>query len=218
MRINYVLVDYENVQPKSVARFSELKLKVLLFIGANQTKIPVELAKSLQTLGDNVEYIQISGNGSNALDFHIAYMLGKIANTDPNGYFHIISKDTGFDPLIKFLRKKGMSVARSKSIPDIPIIKATASTAPSKTTELDLVEKLIAKGAAKPRKLATLKNFINALTGKTLSESEVDALVNELTKAKYINVTDGKVSYNLPKKDLLNLGAEHDLRFRLQLQ
>jgi len=51
-------------------------------------------------MGERAEYVRISGNGSNALDFHIAFYIGQLAAHEPDAYFHIISKVTGFDPLI----------------------------------------------------------------------------------------------------------------------
>ena len=44
MRINYVLIDLENVQPASLAGLDAEFFKVLIFVGASQTKIPFELA------------------------------------------------------------------------------------------------------------------------------------------------------------------------------
>jgi hypothetical protein len=64
-------------------------------------KISLETARALQAFGPDVEYVQMDGNGTNALDFHIAYYIGRLAAEYPDAYFHIISKDTGFDPLIK---------------------------------------------------------------------------------------------------------------------
>ena len=88
LRTNYVLIDFENVQPGELKIEEEIPLKVLIFAGEKQSKVPFDLAKSLQPLGDKVEYVQISGSGKNALDFHIAYYIGKIAEQDPNSYFH----------------------------------------------------------------------------------------------------------------------------------
>jgi len=106
MRNNYILIDYENVQLTDISEIKEHPFKVLVFIGANQTKLPFEFVSSLQMLGNNAEYIKISGNGSNALDFHIAFYIGQLAERDANAYFYIISKDTGFDPLINHLQRK----------------------------------------------------------------------------------------------------------------
>jgi len=70
--------------------------KVIVFIGANQVKVSFEVASVLQRMGERAEYIKITGNGSNALDFHVAFYIGQLAAKEPEAYFHIVSKDTGF--------------------------------------------------------------------------------------------------------------------------
>ena len=123
MRINYVLIDLENVQPASLAGLDAEFFKILIFVGTAQTKIPFELANAAQKLGTRVTYIKIAGNGRNALDFHIAYYIGRLALEDPTAYFHIISKDTGFDPLIQHLKSQKIGASRSKEIGEIPLLK-----------------------------------------------------------------------------------------------
>ena len=49
------------------------------------------------------ELVRLTEPGKNALDFHIAYYLGQLALKEPDAFFHIVSKDTGFDPLIQHL-------------------------------------------------------------------------------------------------------------------
>lgn len=120
MKINYILVDYENIQPKSIDALDDIPFKAKIFLGANQSKLPLGLVQSLQKFGERVEYIQIEGAGRNVLDFHICYYLGMLANQDHNGYFHIISKDTGFDIVVKHLNLQKISCQRSSSIEDIP--------------------------------------------------------------------------------------------------
>ena len=78
---------------------------MFVFVGASQTKIPYDLAAAMQQPGENGQYVKISGNGKNALDFHLAYYVGELATNDPEVYLHVISKDTGFDHLIKHLKK-----------------------------------------------------------------------------------------------------------------
>ena len=73
MPSNYVLIDFENVQPKNLELLEGHPFKVLVFVGANQTKLPMPVVKAMQALGQKAEYIEISGSGRNALDFHIAY-------------------------------------------------------------------------------------------------------------------------------------------------
>jgi hypothetical protein len=91
LQTNYVLIDFENVQPKNLEVLSEHNFRVYLFVGANQTKLSFDLASAMQALGEKASYIKISGNGPNALDFHIAYYVGEISQKDPDAYFHIIS-------------------------------------------------------------------------------------------------------------------------------
>ena len=43
-KTNYVLIDYENVQPKNLALLTYDHCQTYLFIGAKQTKLSVELA------------------------------------------------------------------------------------------------------------------------------------------------------------------------------
>src|SRR3546814_10787787 len=113
MKTNYILIDYENVQPKNLALLEGDHFRVKVFIGAALAKLPSDLVAGMQALGSRAEYIRISGNGPNALDFHIAYYIGKIASEEPKAFFHIISKDTGFDPLIAHLKSNKIFSCRS---------------------------------------------------------------------------------------------------------
>jgi len=58
----------------------------------------------------NGSYVQISSRGPSALDFHIAYYIGKLVAVHPDAYFHIISKVKGFDPLVKHLKDQKIFV------------------------------------------------------------------------------------------------------------
>ena len=50
-KTNYILIDFENVQPTDLALLRNAPVKVKVFLGANQAKIPVALAAALQELG-----------------------------------------------------------------------------------------------------------------------------------------------------------------------
>jgi hypothetical protein len=79
MKVNFVLVDFENVQPEDMGLLQGGDVfKGKVFLGGNQVKIPLSIARALQSFGADAEYIQIEGNGSNALDFHIAYYIGRL--------------------------------------------------------------------------------------------------------------------------------------------
>jgi hypothetical protein len=197
MRTNYVLVDYENVQPKSLAALvGDQPFKVLMFVGASQTKVSFEVAECMQALGGNACYIKISGNGSNALDFHVAYYIGRIACEDPTAFFHIISKDAGFDPLIAHLKTKKILAARHKEVGDIPLLKAANTKTLAEKVEVVVVN-LRQRGAARPRTVKTLSSTIGALFQKQLGETDIKAILVELTKAGHAVIDGTKVSYSL---------------------
>lgn len=124
MRKNIVLVDFESVQPESLAALAQDHFRVLLFVGSAQAKLPFELAAAMQRMGDRAEYVKISGTGPNALDFHIAFYIGQLAAQDPAAFFHIVSKDKGHDPLIRHLKSKRILAGRSATIDAIPLVKA----------------------------------------------------------------------------------------------
>lgn len=189
---NYVLIDYENVQPDSISALDRDDVHILIFMGASQTKVNVEIAMLAQKMGTRAEYIKICGNGNNALDFHIAYYLGELTNSDPKGYFHIVSKDTGFDPLIQYLTDKKIKVCRSKAIADIPILQRQPAT---ENKTLLVIERLAKVGSSKPRTMKTLGSTINALFNKELSEKEITAIINDLKKARVLEINQSKVNY-----------------------
>ncbi|MGH8398696.1 MAG: PIN domain-containing protein [Gammaproteobacteria bacterium] len=197
MRTNYILVDYENVQPEALAQLDAEHFKVIVFVGASQTKVTFEAAKALQQMGEKAQYIQISGNGPNALDFHIAFYIGQLAKGEPMPYFHILSKDTGFDPLIKHLNTKGIQVSRSRDIKGISIVKVANLKSLDERLNV-IVSRLQRLGVAKPRTVKTLSSTVNSMFQKQLSDQELAALIKGLENNGWIEITGTKVSYSLP--------------------
>lgn len=197
MAINYVLIDFENVQPGNLELLQAHPFKVLVFVGANQTKVPFDLASAMQTLGDSAQYIKISGTGKNALDFHIAYYVGELAAKDPGAYFHIISRDTGFDTLIKHLKGRSIKIQRERDLAEIPVLRLSVASSNDEKVSA-IVKNLVGRGQSKPRKVKTLSNTINSLFTEDLSEQALADLVKALEKKQYIKVADGSVTYHLP--------------------
>jgi hypothetical protein len=195
---NYVLIDFENVQPKNFEIIANQSFKIFIFIGANQTKVPLDIAAAMQEFGENAKYIKISGNGQNSLDFHIAFYIGQLSLEDPEGYFHVISKDSGFDPLIEHLKNKNIRIQRERDLAEIPILRlASATSNGEKITAI--IKNLVGRGQSKPRKLKTLANTINSLFTNKLEDGELMSLIKMLQERKYIIVNQGNVSYKLPK-------------------
>lgn len=197
MRNNYIFIDFENVQPTSFEFPEDYPFKVIVFVGANQTKIPIELATSMQGLGDKAEYVVISGNGKNALDFHITFYLGKLYEKDPKGYFHIITKDTGFDVLIKHLREKKTLINRYDDISEIPALKQSNCETLSIDEKIKLIVNYLIKENAKPRKVETLSNTINSICARSLNSNQLDTIIKAMVKEKLIVIDGAKITYTL---------------------
>ena len=209
MRTNYVLIDYENVQPAAMAVLVQEHFRVIVFVGANQSKVTFDIAAALHRLGTKAEYIKISGNGKNALDFHIAFYIGHLAAADPDAHFHIISKDAGFDPLVAHLKGRNIRVSRSKELTGIPIasmgaakvlVPAVQAAGPKAPTDqiAVIVANLRQRGSAVPGTVKTLSSTINAIFQKKLSTEEVGSLLEKLKGSGFITVAGTKVVYSLP--------------------
>lgn len=190
MHDHFILVDFENIQPKALADVDRPGVKILVFAGANQAKVSYELAAALQRLGDRAQYVKISGNGSNALDFHIAFYIGELAARYPSATFQIVSRDKGFDPLIEHLASRKIAVRRSTDM-------ALGGEAPPGERLPTVVARLRGLNGGRPRTVKTLSNAIAAMFRKQLGEEEIRAIVQALESDGTIAVKDKKVSYSL---------------------
>ena len=196
MRTNYVMIDFESVQPSDLALLDAAHFRVMVFVGANQARIATDFAEAMQKLASRGEYLRISGSGRNALDFHIAFHIGRIAAAEPDSFFHVISKDTGFDPLIEHLKGRKVFAARSATIAEIPILKAAAA-APLSERAAAVITDLQRRGAARPKTVQTLMNTISAVFQKQLADADVRALFDALVSRRIVRVEGENVSYQL---------------------
>lgn len=203
-RTNYILIDHENVHALDPGEIAEIPVKVLVFLGKQTTKLPVEDVQRLLLHGSKIELITISGNGKNALDFHIAYYAGLICAQDPGAAIHIVSKDTGFDPLIEHLKSKKVQAQRSAEVPKFgpqPKKKAAPKVAQAPAAAKEPIDRLIAiltkNAKARPRKRKTLASSI-ASHFKQLTAVEVDDLIALLEGRGKIAIDEkGSVTYLL---------------------
>jgi hypothetical protein len=147
----YFLIDFENVQPKALGRLQPGTSRIKVFLGQHQTKLMLELVQALQPFGADAQYIPISGSGPDAVDFHIAFYIGRLAVEEPGATFTIISRDKGFDPLVRHLGGLGISCRRLAEIPG-----ATAAVAP--VAKKAAAAKAPAKAAAKKAAKSAAKN------------------------------------------------------------
>jgi hypothetical protein len=95
-----------------------------VFRGSSQKKYDAELAEAWQPLGDRVQFVKCAKPGKNALDFHIAFVMGRIVGPhDRAGIkrygaaeFVVVSKDSGFDALFEHVRSLGYRIDKAASL------------------------------------------------------------------------------------------------------
>ncbi len=197
MKKNYVLVDFENVRPETVAELDKEVFRLMVFVGANQTKVNYELVAAMQRMGERAEYVKIAGEGRNNLDFHIACYAGRLTALDAECYVHIIAKDKGYDRMVEHLVAKGFHVARWERVTDIPILKTT-STAPLDDKQSTILAYLVKRGEQRPATIKTLTGSVSALFQPKLGEAEVATLLRELQGLGLFTLDGNRVVYSLP--------------------
>src|SRR5437588_13108362 len=114
-RTNYIFVDYENVHEVDLDLVAGKQVVVHLVLGEKHKKLPLEMVERLLKYPQQVRLVKAGKTGNNALDFVLAYRVGVESKADPEGYFHIVSRDTGFDALILHLRKHHVLARRDES-------------------------------------------------------------------------------------------------------
>lgn len=197
MRINFVLIDAENVKPEFLEKLRAEHFRVILFVSAKHDRIRFDVANAMHSLGANGRYVKITNVGPNALDFHIAFYIGRLSLEHPGSYFHIITKDKGFDALIKHLREGKIFCSRWESVLDIPLVSVNGKVS-SKQRAVDYYAKRISSSKTRPATVKTLHSSIHAHFLKLLSTEEVGEVVVALSTSRHIVVDGTKVSY--PKK------------------
>jgi hypothetical protein len=224
--VNHVFVDLENVKTIDTTVLGGKNLTLHLFLGPQNKKLEVDVVEKLMEHSQVVQMIRSPKNGKNALDFVLAYHLGQAVLADPKGYFHIVSKDAGFDALVDLLKSRHVKVKRhadwstlhfqSTPKPEAAVVSLaetakvqatpkphTAPKAPAKPAFSDGATKLIEnlKKLPKPKRPKKEKSLIahaKPLCGKDVSEASVAKVLQELKKARLITVDDkDAVTYQL---------------------
>lgn len=143
MLLTYILVDFENVQPTDMGLLTGEQYQLMIFRGPHQNKLDFEIVEAIQPLGERVRYIQSNKQGKNALDFHIAFQMGRLIEeieSKPAGgrgkpHFVVISNDGGFDALLSHIHALGYGATKAANIRQALKVSARATPAenPSKS-------------------------------------------------------------------------------------
>ena len=227
--INHVFVDYENVQDIDLAVIGTKAVNFTLLVGACQTKLNMPLVEKLLTHAAAVHLLRLTSPGKNALDFTLAYYLGRAVLADPTGFFHIVSKDTGFNPLVEHLRSKHVRARRHDSFatltfaaapklppatppppapnPKLPtpklkvpaVLKVPVSVLDER--EAQVLEHLRKPATTRPRTEKKLLSFLVAYLGHNVADTGVLHLIGNLSQAGHLAIdVKGAVTYHLDPK------------------
>ena len=123
-----LLVDLENKQKVDLSLLDS-SFRAVIFVGANQNPPKASRRPATAHRFSRVDFLKISGAGKNALDFHIAFELGRTFETSPETQCFVLSGDKGFDPLLDHLKRSGMSCRRIESLDDLGSALAVAAVA-----------------------------------------------------------------------------------------
>lgn len=201
-REKYILVDFENVHPAHLDRLRDRGFKIRIFLGSTQERIPLSIVKSLQVFGTALEYVRTCGMGPNALDFYIAFFLGRKSLEVPNARFFIISKDTGFDPLLRHLSVQGISCRRVNYAEEISREEASMDAMQALPPD-EMLHRVIAhlsRPMTRPRTPKTLRSAIHALFGKKLRPAQIEDLVATLKENGFLLQETPRIVYRIDTK------------------
>lgn len=224
LSLNHVFVDYENVQALDLSVIGNKGVTFTLLLGPQKKKLDVELVEQLFTHAASVELVRLTSPGRNALDFTLAYYIGRAVAADPTGFFHIISKDTGYDPMIEHLRSRNIDVCRHDDFSKLPFLAvakqpaATTKTPPKSAkskapvvsaetkTKSPVKDDLLARARDhlrthpqnRPRNQAKLATHLLSVFRSQATENEVEKLIKDMIDLGHIVISEkGAVSYAL---------------------
>ncbi len=196
MKKQVLFIDYENIQNVDLSSMKDTETEIKIFVGQTQHKIPFDLVMSAQTLGRSVEWVKIDGDGRNALDFHIAYYLGSLSKQPGYDSFIILSKDTGYDPLIRHINKQGITCRRINSILEFSKEKGLLGFTDERMAKvMDNLTK-IAKNK-RPRTRKTLTQHLSSLFQKKFDEQEIATIIDSLFVQQTLSEDNNKLTYNI---------------------
>ena len=183
-RTQYIFIDYENVSESDLSRVIGKAARVLMIIGTKHTKLPTSLFLFAQDSPEQLRIVQTPVDGRNALDFVLTFELGRTIATDPEGYFHIVSKDTDFDSVLRHLKSEGKLIARHTSLAEIPALR----------TPEELLAKIKAELAdatsPRPSTRKTLENKIKSSFRNNVEPDFIEKTIKTFIRTGLLDFTE----------------------------
>lgn len=193
--MNWAFVDYENVGSLETLNIAEYE-RVFVFCGPQNTRIKIGELPTVSFC--KIELIGLKTTGSNNLDFHLAFYVGRfheVAEKDVT--FHIISNDTGFNGLVNHLKNIGRNCKKITTKETKP--KPKQEVPPSLSSEALLVVSKLKQldGRKRPRKKSGLINWIKSNCPSMTNGKSSDLVLKELVEAKLILESGQDITYEI---------------------
>lgn len=185
-----LFIDLENVQKIDLSLLPA-DSTVMIFYGVTQKKLPEELVVKAQPLGSRLTWTKITGQGSNALDFHIAFYLGKTLAEDPAAECAILSRDSGFDPLVRHLQGLGRACRRVTLLNE-----AFPTRTGTDSDHFTRFVKLLKKEKVRPTKRKSLQGKVKSWFPQLTEDARL-ALVQRLFDESGVHESDKLLTYDL---------------------
>jgi hypothetical protein len=200
MKETFLLVDYENVNEIDLSAIPP-GVRVPFFFGASQKAVPIKFMQDAHKLGDRFIPINIEGRGKNALDFHIAFYLGEYLARTPDASCVILSRDKGFDPLLKHLSNRGLRVKRVSNYAQAFPRSSPQNVAGSTKRSIDAMQASLTWLAAmdkpkRPRKRKGLVAHLYTHFAKKIPEEELQRIVDRMLADKTLTVDGESITYH----------------------
>ncbi len=118
--------------------------------------------------------------------------LGRMFAADPAGYFHIVSKDTDFDSVIRHLKGETKLIARHTSLAEIPALRTTEERIAR------IKDELADDTKSRPTTRKTLENKIKSVFENKAEPEFIDKTIKSFIQTGLLDFTEtDKVLYKV---------------------
>ena len=185
----WAFVDHENVPNLETLILTRYE-RILLFCGPGSKKLTIDFLPD--TTFHRFEILRLATQGRNNLDFHLAFHLGRLhEQAGPGIAFHIISKDHGYDGLIKHLKDLKRSCKRIEP----PVVPAKLSQDAQRI--VTLLEKT--PETSRPSNEKKLISWVAQKFQNRKTPPKPENLLKKIIQANLLTVQAGKITYALDK-------------------
>jgi len=191
-----ILIDFENIQKIDFERIDTTNTELIIFVGKSQNKVPFQLVEKTQKLGNLVRWFKIAGDGKNNLDFHIAFEIGRLSEREKEDVeFVILSKDSGFDSLVKYINDSGIITRRIGNLAELNENKKELPA--SKFTSYVVANLKKIDNPKRPRTRSTLRKHMESILRDRAQDYEIDLIIEEMFVNGLLTQTGNRLKYNI---------------------